>query len=214
MAGVGEHFPIDDGDPVLVAALESGELATVNMVKERAVDQNTLLAAIPLADSTGDIHAILVVRSMPFFAFHEDNLKLIAVLVGHGVDHLRFGMATSSTARFIAAFERVCQDHARFKLDATLLRISAATGETGELARVYEKLRSSVRGIDVICIGYDKGDKRDKREPVIWILLPLTDIAGARAWMQREGGVLAAVTSELFSIGEVDPQAIRRLEPR
>ena len=62
------------------AALESGELAAVNLVKERAADQNTLLAAIPLADSTGDVHAILLVRSMPFFAFHEDNLKLIEVL--------------------------------------------------------------------------------------------------------------------------------------
>ncbi|PTR17417.1 hypothetical protein C8R31_101580 [Nitrosospira sp. Nsp2] len=215
LAGVGERFAIDEGDPVVAAALESGELATVNLVKEQAVDQNTLLAAIPLADSTGDIHAILMVRSMPFFAFHEDNLKLIAVLVGHGVDHLRFGAATSSTGRFIAAFERVCQDHARFKLDATLLKVSAAIGEgnreseTGELARVYEKLRSSVRGIDLICIGRD-----DKGEFVIWVLLPLTDIAGAKAWMQREGGVLATLTSELLAIGEVDPQAIRRLEPR
>jgi hypothetical protein len=214
LAGVGERFAIDEGDPVVAAALESGELATVNLVKEQAVDQNTLLAAIPLADSTGDIHAILMVRSMPFFAFHEDNLKLIAVLVGHGVDHLRFGAATSSTGRFIAAFERVCQDHARFKLDATLLKVSAAIegnreSETGELARVYEKLRSSVRGIDLICIGRD-----DKGELVIWVLLPLTDIAGAKAWMQREGGVLATLTSELLAIGEIDPQAIRRLEPR
>jgi hypothetical protein len=218
MAAVGERFPVEEGDPVVSAALESGELATVTLVKDQAVDQNTLLAAVPLGDSTGDIHGILMVRSMPFFAFHEDNLKLIAVLVGHGVDHLRFGTATSSTARFIAAFERACQDHARFKLDATLLRVSAASGEreseTGELTRLYEKLRSSVRGIDLICIGRDdKGAKGDRGEPLIWILLPLTDIAGARAWMQREEGVLAAGTSQLFSIGEVDPQAIRRLEP-
>jgi hypothetical protein len=212
LAGVGEGFPIDEGDLVVKVALESGELATVNMVKEQAVDQNTLLAAIPLADSTGDIHAILMVRSMPFFAFHEDNLKLIAVLVGHGVDHLRFGTAASSTARFIAGFERVCQDHARFKLDATLVRISTATRETGGLPRVYEKLRSSVRGIDLICIGWD--EKGEKGEPVIWILLPLTDMAGARAWIQREEGVLTTVTSELRAIGELDPQVIRRLEPR
>jgi hypothetical protein len=31
--------------------------------------------------------------------------------------------------------------------------------------------------------------------------------------MQREEDVLAAGTSQLFSIGEVDPKAIRRLEP-
>jgi hypothetical protein len=213
LAAVGDHFPIDDSDPVVRAALESGELAAVNLVKERAADQNTLLAAIPLADSTGDIHAILLVRSMPFFAFNEDNLKLIDVLTAHGVDHLRFGAATSSAARFIAAFERVRQDHARFGLDATLLRIRSVTGEKAELGRVYEKLHSAVRGIDVMCMGRDrKGDKADKGEAVIWILLPLTDIAGARAWMQREEGVLAMVKSEMLAVGDVDPQVVHCLE--
>ena len=215
LATVGERFPIDESDPVVRAALESGELAAVNLVNERAADQNTLLVALPLADSTGDVHAILLVRSMPFFAFHEDNLKLIEVLAAHGVDHLRFGTATSSTARFIAAFERVRQDHARFGLDATLLRLKAATGDTTGFARLHGKLRSAVRGIDLIYMGRNQnGDKGDKGELVIWILLPLTDIAGARAWMQREEGVLATATSELLAIGDVDPQAIRRLEPR
>ena len=213
LAAVGDHFPIDDSDPVVRAALESGELAAVNLVKERAADQNTLLAAIPLADSTGDIHAILLVRSMPFFAFNEDNLKLIDVLTAHGVDHLRFGAATSSAARFIAAFDRVRQDHARFGLDATLLRIRSVTGEKAELGRVYEKLHSAVRGIDVMCMGRDrKGDKADKGEAVIWILLPLTDIAAARAWMQREEGVLAMVKSEMLAVGDVDPQVVHCLE--
>jgi len=213
LAAVGDHFPIDDGDPVVRAALESGELAAVNLVKERVADQNTLLAAIPLADSTGDIHAILLVRAMPFFAFNEDNLKLIDVLSAHGVDHLRFGTATSSAARFIASFERVRQDHARFGLDATLLRIRLVPGQKAELGRVYEKLHAAVRGIDVMCMGRDsKGDKADKGEAVIWILLPLTDIAGARAWMQREEGVLAMVKSEMLAVGDVDPQAVHCLE--
>jgi polysaccharide biosynthesis protein PelD len=150
---------------------------------------------------------------MPFFAFNEDNLKLIDVLTAHGVDHLRFGAATSSAARFIAAFERVRQDHARFGLDATLLRIRSVTGEKAELGRVYEKLHSAVRGIDVMCMGRDrKGDKADKGEAVIWILLPLTDIAGARAWMQREEGVLAMVKSEMLAVGDVDPQVVHCLE--
>jgi hypothetical protein len=66
--------------------------------------------------------------------------------------------------------------------------------------------------MDLICIGRD--DKGDKGEPVIWILLPLTDMAGAKAWIQREEGVLTTVTSELRAVGELDPQVIRRLEPR
>lgn len=202
LARIGEDFTIDDNDPVLRTALESGELAAVNLVPGNAADQNQLLAAIPVADSTGEIHAMLLVRSMPFFSFHENNLKLIAVLVAHGVDHLRSGAATSSTARFMLSFERVYQDSKEFKLDATLLRL---TGEPADVMAAYEKLRSSIRAIDLICVTYDKG------QPVIWIMLPLTGVAEAQAWMQRADG-FANVTSEQLAIDEIDPQRIRSLE--
>jgi polysaccharide biosynthesis protein PelD len=203
LACIGEWFPIDDSDPVLRTALERGELAAVNLIKEYVVDQNQLLAAIPLADSTGEIHAMLLVRSMPFFAFHESNLKLIAVLVAHGVDHLRFGTANPSTERFIASFERVYQDFSRFKLDATLVRLS---GPPADVIDVYEKLRFSIRAIDLVCRA------REKDQPVIWLLLPLTDTADAQAWMQKVEGVPATLTSELVAINEIDPQRIRSLE--
>lgn len=204
LARVGEDFTIDDNDPVLKTALESGELAAVNLITENAANLNPLLAAVPVTDSTGEVHAMLLVRSMPFFAFQENNLKLIAVLVAHGVDHLRFGAATSSVTRFIASFERVRRDHEEFRLDAMLLRLS---GARADVMAAYEKLRSSIRAIDMICL------TQDKEQPVIWIMLPLTNPAEAQAWMQRADGVLAKVTSELLSINEVDPQRIRSLEP-
>ena len=204
LACIGENFSINDDDPVVTSALESGELAAVNLISEYAMEQNQLLAAIPLADSTGEIHAMLVVRSMPFFAFQENNLRLIAVLVAHGVDHLRFGTADSSTGRFIASFERVHQDFLRFKLDATLLRLS---GAPGDVLNVYGQLRSSVRAVDLMCMA------KDEEKPVIWLLLPLTDTANARAWMQRLDDILGRVTSELIAINDIDPQTIRSLEP-
>lgn len=205
LARIGEDFTIDDDDPVLKTALETGELAAVNLITENTADHNQLLAAIPVTDSTGEIHAMLLVRSMPFFAFHENNLRLIAVLVAHGADHLRFGAAASSIARFMASFERVRQDHEEFKLDATLLRLS---GARADVMAAYEKLRSSIRAIDMICL------TQDKEQPVIWIMLPLTTAAETQAWMQRADGVLAKVTNELLSVNEIDPQRIRSLEPR
>lgn len=201
---VGGEFTIDGNDPVLRTALETGELAAVNLITESAENHNQLLTAIPVTDSTGEIHAMLLVRSMPFFAFQENNLKLIAVLVAHGVDHLRFGAATSSAARFMASFERMRQDHEEFKLDATLLRLS---GARADVMAAYEKLRSSIRAIDLICL------TQDKEQPVIWIMLPLTNAAETQAWMQRTDGVFAKVTNELLSVNEIDPQRIRSLEP-
>jgi len=212
LAHIGEQFAIDEDDPVLVTALETGELAAVNhatrIVPAQGQLRSQLLAAIPLSDSTGDIHAMLLVRSMPFFAFHENNLKLIAVLVAHGVDHLRFGTAVSSVTRFIMGFERTYRDYHAFKLDATLLKLS---GTKTDVMAAYEKLHSSVRAIDLICVAHDND------QPSLWILLPLTDIASARAWMQRvDSGLDAAltmttVTSELSAIGDIDPQRIRSL---
>jgi hypothetical protein len=204
LARIGEDFTIDDSDPVLKTALESGELAAVNLVTENAAGHNELLAAMPVIDSTGEIHAMLLVRSMPFFAFHEDNLKLIAVLVAHGVDHLRFGAASSTMARFVASFERLRQDHEEFRLDATLLRLS---GVRADVIAAYETLRSSIRAIDMIYM------TQDKEQPVIWIMLPLTNAAETQAWMQRTDGVLAKLTNELLPINEIDPQRVRCLEP-
>jgi hypothetical protein len=54
---------------------------------------------------------------------------------------------------------------------------------------------------------------KDRENPVIWLLMPLTDTASARAWMQRAEDILARVTSELIAINDIDPQTIRSLEP-
>lgn len=204
LASVGERFEIDVNDPVLRAALESGELAAVNLVSEEAMDQGQLLAAIPLVDSTGEVHAMLLVRSMPFFAFHENNLRLIAVLAAHGIDHLRFGAGASSLTRFVASFERAHQDYSRFKLDASLLTFS---GSPSDVLAAYDKLRLLVRAIDIICIA------RRAEHAVALVLLPLTHRADAQAWMERAGeDVLGQVSREMASIQDADAQAIRSLE--
>ncbi|SFW32747.1 protein PelD [Nitrosovibrio sp. Nv17] len=202
LARIGEPFDVDAGDAVLRAALDSGEPAAVNRVTESGAEHGDLLAAVPVADSTGEIHALLLIRSLPFFALHEDNLKLIAVLVAHGADHLRFGVAATSIARFVAAYERACRDHAAFRLDAVLLRLS---GEPVRVRQTYERLRLSIRAVDTICLA------GGAEEEEIWILLPLTDMAGARTWLQRTGDVLAAVTSELLPVDAADPRRIRAL---
>jgi hypothetical protein len=204
LAQVGERFEIDVNDPVLRAALESGELAAVNLAPEEVMDQGQLLAAIPLADSTGEIHAMLLLRSMPFFAFHENNLRLIAVLAAHGIDHLRFGAGASSVTRFIASFERAYQDFSRFKLDASILTVS---GSPSDVLAAYDKLRLMLRAIDIICIARHAG------HPVALVLLPLTHRADAQAWMERaEEDVLGQISKELRSIQDADPRAIRSLE--
>jgi polysaccharide biosynthesis protein PelD len=125
-------------------------------------------------------------------------------LAAHGIDHLRFGTAVSSVARFIAAFNRIHQDHWTFGLDATLIRLR---GSRIDVTAANEKLRSSVRAIDIHCEAVEQGN------PVLWVLLPLTDAIGARAWTQRAGRSPSGLTSEVLTIREIDPQRIRALVP-
>jgi hypothetical protein len=119
------------------------------------------------------------------------------------VDHLRFGTARPSVPRFIASFERAYQDFSRFRLDTALLRLS---GSPDEMRGIHEKLRFSIRAIDFICLA------REKDQHVVWVMLPLTDIAGARAWAQRAADIPAASAQEWMPINEIDPQRIRSLE--
>ncbi|MDE2365386.1 MAG: protein PelD, partial [Betaproteobacteria bacterium] len=107
-------------------------------------------------------------------------------------------------ARFAAAFERAYRDYLAFQLDAVLLKLS---GTPADVMAAHERLRSSVRAIDLVCVASDSG------QPAVWILLPLTDVTNARVWMQRVDSTLAAVTSELSAISGIDPQRIRSLRP-
>jgi hypothetical protein len=97
----------------------------------------------------------------------------------------------------------VHQDFLRFRLDATLLRLS---GAYVDIMSAYEKLRSSTRAIDLICI------TRHQDQPVIWLLLPLTNTLNAQAWMQRVDGVPATLTMEFIAVDDIDPQRIRSME--
>ena len=92
----------------------------------------------------------------------------------------------------------------RFKLDASLLTVS---GSPSDVLAAYDKLRSTVRAIDIICIARRAG------HPVAMVLLPLTHRAAAQAWMERaEEDILGKISKELISIQDADPQAIRSLE--
>ena len=91
----------------------------------------------------------------------------------------------------------------RFRLDAALLRLS---GNPDEMRSIHEKLRLSIRAVDFICLA------REKDQYVVWVMLPLTDITGARAWAQRVAAIPAASAQEWMPVNEIDPRRIRSLE--
>ena len=68
-----------EDDPLVREAARLGEVVSV-----REEDAGSLvLAAVPLVDLGGRVHAVVAIHDMPFVAFHADTLHLLAVLGGH-----------------------------------------------------------------------------------------------------------------------------------
>ena len=141
-AHIGDPFEFAANDPLIERAIEESEMVAVNTLSPTNAEQSRLLLVCPLSDSGGELHGLLVVRSMPFFSFHEANLKLLSVLCAHGVDHLKSGAATASGTRFILAFERVQDDFQRFRLPSMLIRLN---GAHQRMMQAYDHVKQTVQ---------------------------------------------------------------------
>ena len=77
VVGSADDYHIDD--PLVTYALKRKLLCHV---QNTDLDKRTssLLLALPLITSTGETRGVLVVRQMPFFAFTEDALQMLAAL--------------------------------------------------------------------------------------------------------------------------------------
>lgn len=204
-ARIGDPFDFAVNDPLIERALEESEMIAINALSSPNAEQSRLLLVCPLRDSGGECHGLLVVRSMPFFSFHDANLKLLSVLCAHGVDHLKSGAATASGTRFILAFERVQDDFQRFRLPSMLIRLN---GSHQRMMQAYDHVKQTVRALDMVCVD------RENHEVIVWILLPLTDSLGARQWLQRHEEPLHEVHTTTYEVADVDADMIRHLESR
>lgn len=75
---VGVSHSVADQDPMLKAALETGELQYIS--GQMRSTQSRYQLCIPFVDSTGKTHAVIAAESIRFFALNADHLTLLAVL--------------------------------------------------------------------------------------------------------------------------------------
>ncbi len=145
-------------------------------------DQHTaLLAAIPIVDVSGRIWAMVAVHEMPFMAFHEGNLKLLAVLGGHMGDILAAGIGgpdaqDPAEQDFIRQLRRSIEDARRYKLPAMVVRLTFdPAGAPVDLAELMVERR---RGLDQVWLS-----TRPAGTPVVLLLMPLTDALGMEGYL-------------------------------
>ncbi|HKS11659.1 MAG TPA: PelD GGDEF domain-containing protein [Pseudomonas sp.] len=158
---------------VLEEVIEAGELSSVS----------SLQACIPLIDTSGQVLAILAVRQMPFFVFHERTLSLLLLLAGHIADLLTHDpvvlqLPCAEARHFARQLQRSLVDVEQHGLPACLY-VFEITRPSDALRRLFEY---SQRGLDL-----HLPLRNARQHQCLLVLLPLTSSEGGEGYLARLG---------------------------
>lgn len=91
LSSLGEMRELDVRDPLVQKAIESNELAHVQMVAIRERNPSRYLVCAPAVDSFGQARFFLAVERMPFLALTREALQTLAVVLGYYADGFAAG---------------------------------------------------------------------------------------------------------------------------
>jgi hypothetical protein len=183
---LGEMDEMSDSDPLVRLTLQQAELISLRpelLEQGGAVTTSPLLAGIPLLDIHGKIHAVVLVQQMPFFAFNDRNLNLLAILGGHIADLLANQTQASlhgdvDAQRFAQLCLRSLTDSSRYDIPAYLLGLELK--DAAWAPEVSRLLHNQQRGLDVIwALPNERGNF------MVLVLLPLTAEDGLSGYLER-----------------------------
>lgn len=183
LATIGVMEPLDTRDALVKLCLERGELVSV-LPEVDAADSakfSSLQACVPLIDAQGRLLAVLAVRQMPFFAFQDRTLSLLALLAGHIADLLHPDrqvqhLAGADAQHFTLQLKRALADVEQHGFLAGLCAFEL-TRPNDPLMRLFER---SQRGLDVhLTVRNSRGN------PLLLVLLPLARPQGNQGYLAR-----------------------------
>lgn len=173
-ARLGDPAPLRLDDPVLQAARRRRQVVSLSGLPDDAAALSGLLMAVPLCDIQDRLYGVLAVEDLPFSAFTEEHLRLLAVLGAHAGDALALDAQPAAVA-LQQKLERCHRDAQEHRLAAMLLALRfPAPGPP------LERALAALRGIDQPWLRED-GQGR----PELILLLPLTDERGAAGLLAR-----------------------------
>lgn len=180
-------------DRILNAAIKEQKLASIKL-STLADDQHAdgLLAAVPIADSDGNLHGVLAIRDMHFMAFQQENLNLLSLLTGYIGDMLTRsrGSGQSQGAWFMAELETALRFARTHSVQSALLSLRLKRFDRD--ADVADFISTNIRSLDASW----QPKTKDGSYTVV-ILLPLVTEAQAEGYVAR---LVAAVQKE-YGIG-------------
>lgn len=183
VASVGRDSGLSLFNPLLRETLRSGMLTSVQAGHE-AVHEH-VIAVVPLVDASGHIHGVVSINDMPFLSVHQDTFEMLALLGRHIGDILARRTRSLSDGRdtwgLHQSLERNLADARRHGLPAALVACKIIDAAQREACITH--LCQNSRGLDQNWIATNR-----KGQPVVLTLLPLTDEAGVKSYLERLQG--------------------------
>ena len=171
-------------DPLIEEALRTKQLTCLRPedTGPRSEDSEpirmskALLAALPLVDVHGRVWALVTVQQMPFMALSQDHLNLLAVIGGHMGDLM--ALVAGGTVQFHTSLLRTHSDARQHKLPGMLLGfvVNPAVAPPTLLGGLLEQHR---------VLDQQWLTRNQQGHSVLLMVVPLTDIEGARGLVQR-----------------------------
>lgn len=143
-------------DPLVRHAARLKEVVSVRDGGE----ESQVLAAVPLVDVEGQVHAVVAIRDMPFVALHGEALELLALLGGHVGDAIGGALAPALRAqRFFRSVSRAVEDAHGRGVPACLVMVDvrAAAGQLPAGQRLAARLAAQRRLTDDAAVLLDAG---------------------------------------------------------
>jgi len=189
-ATCGKGAPWIADDPLLEAALETGNTTyqTVNRLKDNQA--SNYLVAAPLTTSSGKQLAVLLVQDMPFLALQRETLQIMGVLLAYFADHVH---AARSAAEILSphpdcpimfAAELIKLWRLKRDLDIVSSLAMIRIGRCDRMEEIVNALERQQRGLDHVW-------KRHVPEAAQLVtLMPFAGPAAVEGFLARTGETL------------------------
>ncbi|TAM09493.1 MAG: hypothetical protein EPN72_01410 [Nevskiaceae bacterium] len=207
------HVTVRPDHPMIRDCLASGKVVALRAENisqvEGRVQQDGLLAVVPLIDVHGAIHAVVVVTDMPFIAFNDQNLDMLGVLAA-GMANFAHPRTQPSKARFGEGDQEGFHDRvalwstyvARYHIDTMLvgIQLAAAISRKGDVQAADQLVMGELRSLDAACVY-----RTSKGGVCVLVLMPMTSEYGAHKYVKR----IQALMIRRFDLGfpAIDQQA-------
>lgn len=184
LSKLGNPKPVPISDPMLLHALETKQLTCIRPEEAPVRDPSgvvqtskTLLAVLPFVDVQDRVWGVVAVQAMPFEALSIEHLNLLAVLGGQMGDLLALGSG-GGMHQFHTSLLRSHHDAQAHQLAAMLMGFVVDPALAPPT--LWSTLLQQHRDLDQQWLVHNR-----RRQQVLLTVLPLTDVEGARGFLQR-----------------------------